>query len=104
MTIFNKKALSLVEYVVLFVIIIGAFLIMRSAIQRGIFGMWANSGQTFSFGRQYDPQTSVACDFDPASKQWYDHNCVAAQCGSNPSCFSGAIAGCASSYCTQLNQ
>ena len=73
--ILNNKAFSVIEYALLFVIIIGAFLIMRNYIQRGLNGTWAKSGQTFGFGRQYDPQKSIECAFDEQANVWYDHNC-----------------------------
>ncbi len=97
----NKKAFSVVEYTVLFVIIIGVFIIMRPYIQRGVFGMWGQSGQSFAFGRQYDPQRTIECDFDVQSNVWYDHNCAAAQCPSADSnCIESAVAGCQTNSCT----
>jgi hypothetical protein len=98
----NQKAFSIIEYVVLIVIIIGAFLVMRNLIQRGIFGMWQQAGQGFAFGRQYDPQRSVDCVFDDLSNKWYDRNCFEQAIGNaNPPCSSGgssceenAIQGC----------
>jgi hypothetical protein len=107
MKMLNKKAFSVVEYTVLFIIVVGAFLIMRSYIQRGIYGEWGRSGQSLAFGRQYDPQKSIECGFDEQSNLWYDHNCVESQCLSgSPSCMENVIAGgsCAASSCAQLNQ
>ena len=43
--------------------------------QRGIFGMWGQSGKSFAFGRQYDSQKTIECDFDGQTNLWYDHNC-----------------------------
>jgi hypothetical protein len=106
MKILNKKAFSIVEYTVLFIIIIVAFLIMRSYIQRGVYGQWGKAGQSFAFGRQYDPQKSIECGFDQQSGLWYDHNCVESQClTGDPVCMETVIAGgsCASSSCSQLN-
>jgi len=68
----NNKAFSILEYTVLFVIIIGAFLIMRNYIQRGIYGNWGQSGQTFGFGRQYDPQKTIDCGFDDQANMGYE--------------------------------
>jgi len=59
MKIFNKNAFSVIEYAILFVIIIGAFLLMRDNIQRGIYGLWGQSGKSFAYGRQYDPQKQL---------------------------------------------
>lgn len=65
----------MIEYVMMFVIVIGAFLVMRSYIQRGIFSMPAQAGKGFAFGRQYDPQTTIECSYDAQSGLWYDYNC-----------------------------
>ena len=109
--ILNKKAFSVVEYTVLFVIIIGAFLVMRNYIQRGIFGLWGQSGQSFSFGRQYDPQKTIECAFDEQSNLWYDRNCFLSlsnqQCSSGDTvCQEKIITGgsCSASSCNELNQ
>ena len=109
----NKKAFSIVEYVMLFVIIIGAFISLRAIIQRGIFGNWAKAGQSVAFGRQYDSQRSIACDFDTASNKWYDHNCYvshmqAQACNVGTACETTIISACAGAenptYCTQVPQ
>jgi len=71
----NKKAFAAVEYVVLFVIVMLVFFYMRDYIQRGIFGMWGQSGKSFAFGRQYDSRRSIECGFDGQSNTWYDYNC-----------------------------
>ena len=103
MKILNKKAFSVVEYVVLFVVIIGAFLIMRNYIQRGLFGTWRQTGQSFAFGRQYDSQKTIECDFDEQTNVWYDHNCAQAQCNGVSSCIESAVAGCQTSSCSSAN-
>lgn len=110
MKILDKKAFAVIEYVVLFVIIILAIVVMKNYVQNGIFSLWGQSGQSFAFGRQYDPQRTIECSFDQQSGLWYDENCF--QSLSNQICPSGDMA-CqetvktgqcqASSYCTQLN-
>lgn len=110
MKIFNKKAFSVVEYVALFVIIIGGFLIMRNYIQRGIFGVWGQTGQSFAFGRQYDSQKSIECSFDDQSNLWYDRNCFdslkSQNCSSGDTVCAEQIItsnSCPDSSCVQLN-
>ena len=110
MKIINKKAISVIEYTVLFIIIIGAFLMMKNYIQRGLYGNWARSGQTFAFGRQYDPQKTIDCAYDPISSNWYDYNCyqyytVSHGCNGDPACDEAVIASgqCSPSYCAALN-
>ena len=75
MKIFNKKGLAVAEYIILFVIILSAFLMMRHYLQNGIYSSWGKAGQTFGFGRQFDPQKTVECSFDEVSNLWYDRNC-----------------------------
>jgi hypothetical protein len=110
MKILNKKAFTVIEYTVLFVIIIGAFLIMRNYIQGGIYGLWGQSGKSYAFGRQYDPQKSIECNFDQQSGLWYDANCFQSMvnlvCNSgDTACIETIITGgsCSSSYCSGLN-
>lgn len=109
----NKKAFSIIEYTILLVIIIGAFLVLRNYIQRGIYGMWGQTGKGFAFGRQYDLPKSVECAFDDISNRWYDRNCFEQGVGqANPPCGSGdyscegpIISGCigTGSACDQVN-
>ena len=106
MNLLSNKAFSVVEYVMLIVIIVGAFVIMQQYIQRGSFGMWQQSGESYGFGRQFDSQKTVQCSFDEFSNQWYDHNCAESNCpGLVESCINGIIqsGACSSSYCTNLN-
>jgi hypothetical protein len=110
MKILNKRAISIIEYSLLFIIVIGAFLIMKSYIQRGIYGKWEQAGQSVAFGRQYDPQKTIECSFDDQSNQWYDRNCYDFyaknnECNGDVSCQESIInsAVCSASSCTQLN-
>ena len=103
MKILNKKAFSVVEYTVLFVIIIGAFLVMRNYIQRGFFGQWGQSGKSFAYGRQYDPQKTIECSFDEQSNVWYDRNCAQAACKGDSSCIEGVVSSCQTSSCNSVN-
>jgi len=110
MKVLNKKGFSVIEYAVLLVIIIGAFLIMKSYIQRGLFGTWGQAGQGFAYGRQYDSQKTVECSFDEQSNLWYDRNCFVTmsnqQCSpGDTGCQESIITGgsCSTSNCKQLN-
>lgn len=89
---FNKKAFSVIEYAVLIVIIISAFLILRDYIQRGIYGMWHGAGKSIGFERQYDPQKTIECAFDEQSNRWYDRACFEQYVGNlTTPCGSGDI-------------
>jgi hypothetical protein len=107
---FNKKAFSIIEYTILIVIIIGAFLVLRGYVQRGIYGMWGQAGQGFGFGRQYDPQKTIECAYDEQSNRWYDRNCFEQGVGAlTPPCASGdtaceapAISSCVVGSCSNV--
>ncbi len=106
----RKKGISIIEYSVLIVIVISAFFVMRNYIQRGIHGNWGKTGQSFAYGRQYDPQKTIECAFDQQSGQWYDRNCYLyadhhAACNGDASCEENIITSgvCAASSCNQLN-
>ena len=110
MNILNKKAFSVLEYTVLFVIVIGGFLVMRNYIQRGIFGTWQQAGQGFGYGRQYDSQKTIECSFDEQLNRWYDRNCFEAlsaqqNCNGDSNCNEGVIKGsCLTDTCKQVSQ
>ena len=110
MKVQNKKAFSVIEYAVLIVIILSAFVIMRNYIQRGFFGAWGQAGQGFAFGRQYDTAKTVECRFDDQLNVWYDHNCFVNQrqsCAIGDNACEESIIGshvCSSSSCSQPTQ
>ena len=106
----NAKGVSILEYIILCLIVISAFLIMKDYIQRGFYSKWAQSGQAYANGRQWDSQRSIDCAFDPQSKTWYDYNCfqyyaTSQSCNGDPVCTEGIITGaaCQASSCSSLN-
>ncbi len=113
MKILNKKAISVIEYSLLIVIILLAFFLMRNYIQRGIYSNWGKTGQSFAFGRQYDHQKSIECSFDDETNQWYDRNCYeyflhANNCNGDTTCEESIIKNtlvneCTASSCNELN-
>ena len=110
MKIINNRAFAILEFALMFIIVIGAFIIMRNYIQRGAYGNWHKAGQAFAFGRQYDSQKTIECDFDQTYNQWYDHNCfmyLSAQNCSNKdvTCTEGIISQglCQQSSCSQAS-
>ena len=52
----NKKAQSIVEYTIILVIVMGAFLTMGNYMKRGIQGRWKMA--TDGLGDQYDPRAA----------------------------------------------
>lgn len=106
----NIKGVSILEYIALLLIVTSAFLIMQKYIQRGFYSKWAQAGQSYGFGRQYDSQRSIDCAFDPQSNTWYDYNCfqyysTTQNCNGDPVCDESIITGsaCQASSCSSLN-
>ncbi|MDE1921234.1 MAG: hypothetical protein KGJ09_05440 [Candidatus Omnitrophica bacterium] len=107
----NKKAVSIIEYVGLLLIVITAFLVMKNYIQRGLYGAYAKTGQSFAYGRQFDPQKTIECAFDTVTNRWYDYNCAeyyklekgCHDTGCEESIISSLCAAGSGSYCTNLN-
>ena len=52
----NKKGQSLLEYVLLIIIVMGAFLAMQNYIKRGVQGRWREAVD--DMGSQYDPRVA----------------------------------------------
>ena len=50
----NHKGQTILEYTVIFIIILGVMIAMKDYIKRGIQGRWKSA--TDDFGEQYDPQ------------------------------------------------
>ena len=50
----NRKGQTILEYTVIFIIILGVLIAMKDYIKRGVQGRWKSA--TDSFGDQYDPQ------------------------------------------------
>ena len=50
----NRKGQTILEYTVIFIIILGVMIAMKDYIKRGIQGRWKSA--TDDFGDQYDPQ------------------------------------------------
>ena len=51
----NRKGQTILEYTVIFIIILGVMIAMKDYIKRGIQGRWKSA--TDDFGEQYDPQS-----------------------------------------------
>jgi Flp pilus assembly pilin Flp len=49
----NRKGQSILEYTVIFIIILGVMIAMKDYVKRGIQGRWKSA--TDDFGEQYDP-------------------------------------------------
>ena len=49
------KGMSTLEYVVVVVVAVAAFVGMSIYLKRGLEGKWRAVGDTFGYGKQYDP-------------------------------------------------
>jgi Flp pilus assembly pilin Flp len=50
----NNKAMSIIEYSLLLVIVIAALFSMGAYLKRSVSGRWRQSADTFGSGRQYN--------------------------------------------------
>ncbi len=72
----RTKGQSLVEYVMLIVVVLGAFLVFQKYIARGFAGRWKSVGESMGQGRIYDPRLTTECIYDfQYTHRWYDQAC-----------------------------
>ncbi len=68
----EKKAQAALEYIVMITIIVMAIFIFQKYILRGMAGKWKTTGDSFGYGRQYDPKRTLECKFDYIyTDSWY---------------------------------
>ena len=72
----GKQAQSLLEYMILVVLVLGAFLFFQKYIARAFSGRWKTVGDALGQGRIYDPRKTTECIFDFQFKNlWYEADC-----------------------------
>ena len=104
----NKNGRAVIEYVLLIIIILAALFWMKGPIVRAFYGRWKTAGDSFAFGRQYDPKRTVECAHDTATGTWYDERCfdngrrACATAVDEAVCEAGVIQGC-SGNCGEAN-
>jgi hypothetical protein len=83
------RAASSIEYAILVTALLLALFFARNYLIRGLAGTWKAAGDTFGFGRQYDPRPfgtegkdggTLRCYFEPRTGQWLDRDYVKAAC------------------------
>jgi Flp pilus assembly pilin Flp len=52
----SKKGLSIIEYTVLIIAVIGALLAMQAYVRKAICGRWRQGADAIGFGLQYEPR------------------------------------------------
>ena len=65
---------SVLEFTIVFAVVMTAAVGMYKYIYRGIAGKWKQAGETFEL-RQFDPATTDECGFSPYEQVWYDSRC-----------------------------
>lgn len=66
------------EYCALVIMVLGILIVMKMVIYRGLAGGYKNAGDSFGFGRQYDPDNTIQCayaQYPDGSGRWYDLTC-----------------------------
>lgn len=71
----NRRGFSIIEYIFLIIIILSMILVFRNYILRAFNGKYKAVGDSYGFGRQYDPSRTVACGYDDRINPWYDEQC-----------------------------
>ncbi len=74
----QRKAFAVIEYLVMVAIIVLTFITFRFYVQHGYQGQMARTGESFAFGRQYDPEDTIVCAYDGF---WYSEACYNHQIG-----------------------
>lgn len=76
----RKKAVSTIEYIALIVILLSAYLVMQRYVIGGFAGRWKSVGDSFGYGRQYDPAKTTECLWSEADNKWYNPICNTQAC------------------------
>lgn len=91
------------EYIMVIMMVLGAFVFFQEYIFRGISGKFRGVGDSYGYGRQYDPNRTIECHFDSRfTNSWYDAVCAEGfGCvGSDLPCTQKSIAACQRAECT----
>jgi hypothetical protein len=107
----DKRGISMIEYVLLIVVVMGILFAMWPQITRAMAGRWKSSGDAMGFGRRFDSQRSTECTFaqvTPAYGVWYDNNCYQQAVSLCPpgawSCETAAKESCKTQGCCENNK
>lgn len=74
----KKRGASMVEYMMLFVIVLGALYVFQTYISRAMNGRWKTTGDSFGMGRQYQSGRTTDCSYvqiDADHGVWVDMAC-----------------------------
>ena len=62
---------STIEYTMMIVVLLAAIIVMQKYILRGFVGRWKATGDTYGFGRQFNPKKTTECGYDMNINRWY---------------------------------
>lgn len=106
MSLHKKRAASIVEYMCLIIITIGAMVVIQPYVIRAFGGNWKKSGDSFGLGRRYNANT-IECDYSQLNADagiWYDATCyqqAVQDCSpGNAVCEDGAKFNCTTGFCS----
>ena len=68
----NCRAVSVIEYTLLVTMLLLTFIVMQKYVVRAISGRWKQVGDSFGFGRQYDPKKTLECGYSANGDFWYE--------------------------------
>ncbi len=72
----HKRAASIIEYTMLFVVVMATMVVMQKYVLRAVSGRWKTVGDSFGFGRQYDPKKTLECAYYTNGNFWYEVPCA----------------------------
>ena len=72
----QRNGSSVLEYSMVIAVVLLALLAFHRYIYRAMAGKWKEAGDTFGYGKQYDPEKTTDCGFSPISNVWYEMNCA----------------------------
>jgi hypothetical protein len=75
----NNKGMAILEYALLFLILIGAYQTMQFYISRAFQGQFKKSGDSLGMGRRYDPKATAECAYTQYNSDygfWYNDTCL----------------------------
>ncbi len=77
----TRRASTIVEFVLMFLVVMGTMLIFQKAFMRAIAGRWKAVGDSYGFGRQYSPTRTFECAWAmhptcAVLDDWYSVSCA----------------------------
>ena len=104
----KKRAQSAIEYITFITFTLAALFLFQKYISRSIAGQWKQAGETFGYGRIYDPNKTTECIYGwPHSNMWYNLSCFdqnngdCLSVGARTQTCEDVITVCASPMCNQ---